>query len=46
MDFGSSCHGSRGCSSRPRTSSHKTNVADFGKELRWNDVYYHMANGL
>ena len=25
---------------------HKTNIADFGKELRWNDVYYHMANGL
>ena len=25
---------------------HKTNVADFVKELRWNDVYYHMANGL
>src|SRR5438552_459842 len=25
---------------------HKTNVADFVKELRWNDVYYHLANGL
>lgn len=24
----------------------KTEVQDFMKELRWNDLYYHMANGL
>jgi L-arabinose isomerase len=23
-----------------------TNVANFVKELRWNDVYYHLANGI
>lgn len=23
-----------------------TNVADFKKELRWNDLYYHLATGL
>jgi len=23
-----------------------TKLADFKKELRWNDLYYHMANGL
>ena len=23
-----------------------TNVADFVKELRWNDMYYHLANGI
>jgi hypothetical protein len=21
-------------------------VADFMKELRWNDMYYHLANGF
>ncbi len=24
----------------------KTNVADFVKELRWNDMYYHLASGI
>jgi L-arabinose isomerase len=24
----------------------ETRLADFKKELRWNDVYYHMAKGL
>jgi L-arabinose isomerase len=24
----------------------KTEVADFVKELRWNDMYYHLADGL
>ncbi|MGB8980520.1 MAG: L-arabinose isomerase [Anaerolineales bacterium] len=24
----------------------KTCIEDFKKELRWNDLYYHMANGL
>jgi L-arabinose isomerase len=24
----------------------KTGVSDFTKELRWNDMYYHLANGL
>jgi L-arabinose isomerase len=23
-----------------------TKIADFSKELRWNDMYYHMANGF
>ena len=23
-----------------------TKVADFKKELRWNDLYYHLAQGL
>lgn len=23
-----------------------TNVAGFAKELRWNDMYYHLANGI
>ena len=23
-----------------------TNVADFVKELRWNDMYYHLASGI
>jgi L-arabinose isomerase len=23
-----------------------TNLSDFKKELRWNDVYYHLARGL
>ncbi len=23
-----------------------TNVADFAKEIRWNDLYYHLANGI
>ena len=24
----------------------RTSLADFTKELRWNDVYYHLANGI
>ena len=24
----------------------KTEISDFVKELRWNDMYYHLANGL
>jgi L-arabinose isomerase len=24
----------------------RTQLADFSKELRWNDLYYHLANGL
>lgn len=24
----------------------KTEISDFEKELRWNDMYYHLANGL
>jgi len=23
-----------------------TKIADFMKELRWNDMYYHLANGI
>jgi len=25
---------------------HKTETADFLKELRWNDIYYHLADGF
>jgi L-arabinose isomerase len=24
----------------------QTNITDFGKELRWNDLYYHLSRGL
>ena len=24
----------------------KTNISDFKKELRWNDLYYHLAKGI
>jgi L-arabinose isomerase len=24
----------------------KTEISDFVKELRWNDMYYHLADGL